>query len=36
VPKSQALYNLDALLLSTVTNLDEMSRAPRRAAPALP
>lgn len=36
VPKSQALYNLDALLLSTVTNLDEMSRAPRRVAPALP
>ncbi len=30
VPKNQVLFNLDALLLSTVTNLDEMSEAPRR------
>jgi tRNA A-37 threonylcarbamoyl transferase component Bud32 len=33
VPKNQVLENLDALLLSTVTYLDEMSRAPRRPPP---
>jgi tRNA A-37 threonylcarbamoyl transferase component Bud32 len=36
VPKNEALENLDALLLSTVTHLDEMSRAPRRAPPQAP
>jgi len=30
VPKNQVLENLDALLLSTVNYLDEMSRSPRR------
>jgi serine/threonine-protein kinase len=30
VPKNQVLFNLDALLLSTLTYLDEMSGAPRR------
>ena len=30
VPKNEVLANLDALLLSTVTYLDEMTRAPRR------
>jgi serine/threonine protein kinase len=33
VPKNQVLTNLDELLLSTLTRLDEMSRAPRRPAP---
>ena len=28
--KNEVLYNLDVLLLSTLTYLDEMSRAPRR------
>jgi hypothetical protein len=32
VAKNEVLANLDALLLSTVTYLDEMSRAPRRPA----
>jgi hypothetical protein len=32
VPKNEVLVNLDALLLSTVTYLDEMTRAPRRPA----
>ena len=32
VPKDEVLYNLDQALLSTVTNLDEMMRAPRRPA----
>jgi eukaryotic-like serine/threonine-protein kinase len=37
VPRNQVLAGLDALLLSTVTYLDEMSRAPRRSAvPATP
>jgi serine/threonine-protein kinase len=36
VPKNQVLFNLDALLLSTVTNLDEMSQAPRRTATTSP
>jgi hypothetical protein len=40
-PKNEVLSNLDAMLLGTVSNLDEMSRAPRRsaavqAAPAAP
>jgi len=30
VPKNEVLANLDALLLSTITYLDEMTRAPRR------
>jgi hypothetical protein len=30
VGKNEVLANLDALLLSTLTYLDEMSRAPRR------
>jgi hypothetical protein len=30
VAKNEVLSNLDALLLSTLTFLDEMSRAPRR------
>jgi hypothetical protein len=30
VARNQVLTNLDALLLSTLTYLDEMSRAPRR------
>ena len=33
VPKNEVLENLDALLLSTVTYLDEMTRAPRRPPP---
>jgi serine/threonine-protein kinase len=33
VPKNQVLENLDALLLSTVNYLDEMSRSPRRVPP---
>lgn len=33
VAKSEVLAGLDALLLSTVTYLDEMTRAPRRTAP---
>ncbi|HEV8497680.1 MAG TPA: serine/threonine-protein kinase [Gemmatimonadaceae bacterium] len=33
VPKNEVLENLDALLLSTVTHLDEMTRAPRRPPP---
>jgi len=36
VPKNEVLANLDALLLSTVTYLDEMTRAPRRPAPPSP
>ena len=37
VAKNEVLANLDASLLATLTNLDEMSRAPRRpAAPTLP
>ena len=31
VPKNQVLTNLDQILLTTVTSLDEMTRAPRRA-----
>jgi hypothetical protein len=34
--KTNVLANLDDLLLSTLTNLDEMSRAPRRTVPAIP
>jgi hypothetical protein len=30
VARNEVLANLDALLLSTVTYLDEMTRAPRR------
>jgi len=30
VPKNQVLTNLDQILLTTVTSLDEMTRAPRR------
>jgi eukaryotic-like serine/threonine-protein kinase len=30
VPKNEVLANLDALLLSTITYIDEMTRAPRR------
>ena len=33
VPKNEVLAQLDALLLSTLTYLDEMTRAPRRPAP---
>jgi serine/threonine-protein kinase len=33
VPRNEVLANLDALLLSTLTYLDEMSRAPRRPPP---
>src|SRR5205823_1624271 len=33
VARNEALANLDALLLSTVTYLDEMTRAPRRPPP---
>jgi len=36
VPKNEVLGQLDALLLSTVTYLDEMTRAPRRPAPPTP
>jgi tRNA A-37 threonylcarbamoyl transferase component Bud32 len=36
VAKSEVLANLDALLLSLLTYLDEMSRAPRRPLPAAP
>jgi hypothetical protein len=36
VPKNQVLAGLDALLLSTVTYLDEMTRAPRRPTPPAP
>jgi serine/threonine protein kinase len=36
VAKNEVLANLDALLLSTVTYLDEMSRAPRRPSPPAP
>ena len=36
VPKNEVLGQLDALLLSTVTSLDEMTRAPRRPAPPTP
>jgi len=36
VPKNEVLENLDALLLSTVTYLDEMTRAPRRPPPPPP
>ena len=35
VPKNEVLYNLDQALLSTVTYLDEMIRAPRRPTAAL-
>jgi hypothetical protein len=34
VAKNEILASLDALLFSTLTNLDEMSRAPRRPPPA--
>jgi serine/threonine-protein kinase len=33
VPRNEVLYNLDQVLLSTVTNLEEMIRAPRRPVP---
>jgi TolB-like protein len=33
VPKNEVLTNLDAVLLSAVTYLDEMTRAPRRTTP---
>jgi serine/threonine-protein kinase len=36
VPKNEVLANLDAVLLSTLTSLDEISRAPRRPPPAAP
>lgn len=36
VAKNEVLSNLDAVLLSVLTNLDEMSRAPRRPPPAVP
>ena len=33
VAKNEVLANLDAILLSTITMLDEMSRSPRRPTP---
>ena len=36
VPKNQVLTNLDVLLLSTVTSLDDMRHAPRRQIPGAP
>ena len=36
VAKNEVLAGLDAVLLSTITYLDEMSRAPRRPAPPAP
>jgi serine/threonine-protein kinase len=33
VPRNEVLYNLDQVLLSTVTSLEEMIRAPRRPTP---
>jgi hypothetical protein len=36
VAKNEVLAGLDAVLLSTITYLDEMSRAPRRPSPTAP
>src|SRR5262249_14021356 len=36
VPKNEVLGSLDAVLLSTITLLDEVTRAPRRVAPPSP
>lgn len=36
VPRNEVLTNLDQILLTTISTLDEMSRAPRRPVPPTP